>query len=80
MLLHGVASEASNFVSEANKPSAGDSWQRQAIGRPISASFIKFHILKVFLCSNNVFDDKEIILCKLNLIFLVVQAILCVTH
>ena len=28
------------FVSEANKPSAGASWQRPAIGRPISASLI----------------------------------------
>ena len=35
---YGVASETSNLVSEASKPSAGASWQRPAIGRPTSAS------------------------------------------
>ena len=34
----GVASEASNLVSEANNPSAGAGWQRLAIGQPTAAS------------------------------------------
>ena len=37
-LPYGVASEASNLVSAASKPSAGASWQRPAVGRLISAS------------------------------------------
>ena len=39
-LPYGIASEVSNLVSEASKPSAGASWQRPTIGRPISASLV----------------------------------------
>ena len=46
-LLFGVASEASNLVSAASKPSAGASWQRPAVGRLISASMLKW--LKICL-------------------------------
>ena len=39
------ASEASSLVSEANKPSAGASWQRPAEGRPTAASLFNYIIL-----------------------------------
>ena len=39
-----VASVASNLVSKTSKPSAGASWQRPAVGRPISASLSSTNI------------------------------------
>ena len=48
-LPYGVASKASNLVSAANKPSAGASWQRPAIGRLISASYYNFTYYDTFI-------------------------------
>ena len=52
MLSMGVASETSNLVSEASMPSAGAGWQRPAIGRPTSASFLNLSIKVPPKCEN----------------------------
>ena len=46
----GVASKASNLLSEASKPSAGTGWHRLAIGQPTSASYLNcLFIVLIFI-------------------------------